>query len=241
MLLIPASAVEAFKGLVMSASGEESASSLVGEFPLSSGEVLVEFDPSILEAVGPEKQELSRFIAKHPYWFNDHIYHDSASCRDFVVLEHCKVEREMPLVRVQSESYLQRFPLAPEERSTSYQRSVQAIVENGNGLVVLYPEDGGGHGFGAAFLQERFMREGHADSKEAAADLIGITQDARDYKALALLVKHHYGDGPVRLVFTAEESEDERLPLLLAIEEVGVVVDGWIDLDEELGCEASQD
>ncbi len=241
MLLIPASAVEAFKGLVMSASGEESASSLVGEFPLSSGEVLVEFDPSTLEAVGPEKQELSRFIAKHPYWFNDHIYHDSASCRDFVVLEHCKVEREMPLVRVQSESYLQRFPLAPEERSTSYQRSVQAIVENGNGLVVLYPEDGGGHGFGAAFLQERFMREGHADSKEAAADLIGITQDARDYKALALLVKHHYGDGPVRLVFTAEESEDERLPLLLAIEEVGVMVDGWIDLDEELGCEASQD
>jgi GTP cyclohydrolase II len=241
MLLIPASALEDFKGLVTRASGEESALSLVGEFPLSSGKVLVEFNPSVLEGVGLQKQELSRFIAKHPYWFNDHIYHDSASCRDFVVLEHRTGETEMPLVRVQSESYLQRFPLAAEGRSTSYQRSVQAVVENGNGLVVLYPEDGGGHGFGAAFLQERFIREGLADSKEEAADLIGISQDARDYKALALLVKHHYGEGPVKLVFTAEESEEERLPLLLAIEEAGVVVEGWIDLDEEQEYESSQE
>jgi 3,4-dihydroxy 2-butanone 4-phosphate synthase/GTP cyclohydrolase II len=239
-LVIPASALEDFKGLVRRASGEESALPLVGEFPLSSGNVLVEFNPSVLEGVGPQKQELSRFIAKHPYWFHDHIYHD-ISCRDFVVIEHRTVETEMPLVRVQSESYLQRFPLAAEGRSTSYQRSVQAIVENGEGLVVLYPEGGGGHGFGAAFLQERFIREGFADSKEEAAHLIGISQDARDYLAMALLVRLHYGKGPVKLVFTAEESEEERLSLLLAVEEYGVVVEGWIDLDEEQEYESSQE
>jgi hypothetical protein len=43
------------------------------------------------------------------------------------------------------------------------------------------------------------------------------------------------------LVFTAEESEEERLSLLLAVEEYGVVVEGWIDLDEEQEYESSQE
>lgn len=194
--------------------------------PLGDGRFSVEVNPTRLESLAHTSQDnnLAAFLAKNCYWFNDHIYNDSVTGSDFVALTYrSETAKDIePLVRVHSENLLQRFPVADSVRSRVYERSVQAIVEHGYGMILLYPEDGRGNGFGTAFLEQRLVQKGVVDSAEEASKLIGAPADSRQYDALASLIKNHFDGGPIRLVFTSPESIAKKEPLLNRLQSLGV-------------------
>jgi 3,4-dihydroxy 2-butanone 4-phosphate synthase/GTP cyclohydrolase II len=60
-----------------------------------------------------------------PYWFRVHVYFDLVSGDDFVVLTHGNPKSyERPIVRIQSESILDRFPVKLDDNKAKYQRAI---------------------------------------------------------------------------------------------------------------------
>ena len=73
-----------------------------------------------------------------PYWFQVNMYYDIASHSDYIVLAYGDIEKTTPLVRVHSESLFNRFPLKVMNYKEKYKRSLQEIVKNNSGLIVLF-------------------------------------------------------------------------------------------------------
>ena len=95
-----------------------------------------------------------------PHWFRAHAYFDLTGGREHVVLAYGPRDARAPLVRVQRESLLERFPLAgggAEKRV--WQESVRHIVQHGAGYATFVPVAG----FDAA------LRECLADPDASAA------------------------------------------------------------------------
>jgi GTP cyclohydrolase II len=233
-LVIPPDSLDNFQAAVAMANNTRLSSS-VSVKNLSSGELLINFDNQVFEQASKNKSttNLSNFVALHTYNVSASVYHDNTSVRDFVTLEYCKKRDAEPLVRIFSESYLGRFPLAASEQRDSYHRAIQTIVENGNGMALLYPEDGAGNGFGTEFLIQRALRCKWINSREEAADLLGITQDARDYKAVTALLRHLYQGSTVGLIFTNQDSQEERSLQITSFQNAGIDVNVY-DLDKKV-------
>jgi len=60
----------------------------------------------------------------------------------------CNEPNKVPIVRIHSESLLNRFPLTDHEYEDRYKRSLDLIIRNGCGLIVIFYNDGRGAGFG---------------------------------------------------------------------------------------------
>lgn len=166
---------------------------------------------------------LVNFIATHPYWFNDHVYHDRISHLDYVALTYDANPSATPLVRVQSENLFSRFPLRAEDRSTKYQNAVQEIIENGRGMLLLYPEDGKGKGFSALFLEKFLMHHQQSRNHNEAIGNLGIQNDRRDFQSIAALIGHHYPNEGVKLLLGSAESGSVE-----ALKSYGIAVDGAV-------------
>jgi 3,4-dihydroxy 2-butanone 4-phosphate synthase/GTP cyclohydrolase II len=177
---------------------------------------------------------LAHFIAENPHWFNDHIYRDSKQQWDYVVLTHETDPKQIPLVRVHSESLFERFPLHDDVRSRKYEQSVQKIAEHGKGMIILYPEDGRGKGFGLAYMEKRLVEKGEAGNTEEAAALLGVQPDMRHYEAVAQLIRHHYGTGPIHLIHSSPEQMATKANLYEALTRHGVQPSEAIFLSDDL-------
>lgn len=170
---------------------------------LGSGSARLVFDPS--RAASPE---FERFIAHHPHWFQAIPYHDRLTTSDFVALVYPPVSENItPVVRVHFEDIFHRLPLHEDERPKAYERSVAAIAEQGNGAVILYPKNCQGNEIFQAFR-----------SKQGAPE---PEKDRRDYDAVALLIREHYGQGPIKLVYCSSE-ESVSPKLLKALKNLGI-------------------
>lgn len=78
-----------------------------------------------------------------PHWFRAHAYFDLEGGREHVVLAHGPRDASAPLVRVQRESWLERFPLTGGGvHKRRWQESVRRIVEHGAGYAAFVPIDG---------------------------------------------------------------------------------------------------
>jgi 3,4-dihydroxy 2-butanone 4-phosphate synthase/GTP cyclohydrolase II len=117
----------------------------------------------------------------YPYWFRVHVYFDVASGDDCVVLTYGNPQSfDSPVVRVQSESIFNRFPVKIDTNKLKYQRAVQHIVHYGCGAIVLVHQDGRGAGFGAFALDRMMLEQGKARTTEESYRRLGIPFDQRD-------------------------------------------------------------
>jgi 3,4-dihydroxy 2-butanone 4-phosphate synthase/GTP cyclohydrolase II len=209
---------------------------ITGVETLSHGKFSVELNQRMVAAVIAEdlNTPLAHFIAENPHWFNDHIYRDSKQQWDYVVLTHETDPKQVPLVRVHSESLFERFPLREDIRSTKYEQSVQAIAEHGRGMVILYPEDGRGKGFGLAFMEKRLVNIGEAANTEEASELLGLQPDMRRYEGVAQLIRHHYGSGPIHLIHSSPERMAAKANLYEALTRHGVRPSDAYFLDDSI-------
>ena len=76
--------------------------------------------------------------ARRTEWFRLHLFFDVARRRERVVLAHG--DGREPLVRVQRERLLERFPLRDRGARGRWQRAIDAMVDAGGGAALFLPE-----------------------------------------------------------------------------------------------------
>jgi len=77
-----------------------------------------------------------------PHWFRLHAYFDLKDGVDRVVLAYGPADGAEPLVRVQHESLLERFPLADPIRRRVWDETVRRFVAHGAGYAAFVPPAG---------------------------------------------------------------------------------------------------
>ena len=165
----------------------------------------------------------------HPYWMKVNVYYDIASNLDYVVLEYGDCKNNIPIVRIHSESILNRFPLKNKKYTEMYKISINMIIRNGCGIIVLFYNDGKGSGFGNYVLQNS------TNDKNS----IGIKNDQRDYDAAAKILKTHLSDDSnnITLIYTCN-SNRELSRLQIENNNINIHKYVYIDLDKQSGYES---
>lgn len=138
-----------------------------------------------------------------PYWFKVHMYYDLSSQSDYVVLTYGDMKNKTPHVRVHSESLFNRFPLEEKIYSEKYKNSVESIVLNNSGVIVLLYHDGKGSGLGHYVINQT------SDKLKT-----GTPHDSRDFDAAALLLEHHIPSKNLNILFSSSSRTMLRNSLL---------------------------
>lgn len=198
--------------------------------------LLLRIDPVSMKkrSESPEGNPLQELFLE-PYWFRVHVYYDIVTGDDFVVLTHGNPRPyDNPIVRVQSESILNRFPVKVDDNKAKYNRAIQHIVRYGSGAVVLVYQDGRGAGFGA-FSIDRMLLEQHQslDTRESYRKL-GIPFDQRDYECVFQVLKSHLPSLNIQMVMNSPNSLVQKNEYAQALHRSGLNVVDWIFLESEV-------
>ncbi|HMO64953.1 MAG TPA: GTP cyclohydrolase, partial [Verrucomicrobiota bacterium] len=173
-----------------------------------------------------------------PYWFRVHVYFDIVTSQEFVVLTYGRPEiYDLPILRLQSESLFNRFPIATLDNRQKFKRSVQHIVHYGVGALCLLYFDGRGAGFGAHATDRMLSELGVALSSDEAYRRLGVDYDSRDYDACLLLLKHHVPTPRVQMIMNSPSSLVRKSEYAAALHKHGLEVERWIFLDEHAVAE----
>jgi 3,4-dihydroxy 2-butanone 4-phosphate synthase / GTP cyclohydrolase II len=207
---------------------------VLGYRPIRDDRFLVRIDPDRLAAHRREHpDDPVADLLSTPYWFQVHVYYDVVTSQEFVVLTHGHPRpHDIPVVRLQSESLFNRFPLRSVDNRDKFKRAVKHIITYGTGCVLLLYYDGRGAGFGAYATDLMLTEQGLADSSDAAYRRIGVGYDSRDYDASMRLLKHHYPSGRIQMVMNSPESMVKKKEYADALNEHQIDVEQWIFLDE---------
>ena len=128
-----------------------------------------------------------------PHWFRLHAYHDLRLGLERVVLEYGSLASATPLVAVQREALLERFPLRNGGLLRSrWRATVERIVSHGAGVVLFLPIAGS-------------EAELEAQEKEVSPD------GALDADAVRLLLRHLPGRAAIPLHAGMRPSGDDTL------------------------------
>jgi 3,4-dihydroxy 2-butanone 4-phosphate synthase/GTP cyclohydrolase II len=168
-----------------------------------------------------------------PYWFRVHVYFDLVTGQEFVVLTYGNPKPgEAPVVRLQSESLFNRFPLESTDNRDKFEKSVHHIVRYGSGAIILLYYDGRGAGFGA-FATDRMLTEGgHTATSDESYKQLGVVYDSRDYDACMMLLQHHLTPHRIQMVMNSPDSLVRKKEYAAALNNHHIDVEKWIFLDE---------
>ena len=155
-----------------------------------------------------------KFFAE-PYWFKLSVFYDIVSGLDYVALQYGDLNDpdKRPIVRVRSESLINRFPLTHREYHSRYKRVLQSIVRNGSGLILQLYQDGRGAGFGYYFLSQTIKNQQD----------IGSNEDQRDFQGAAGIINHIIGNKEI-VVMTGKGSKEH---LKKALDSFNIKVYEW--------------
>jgi 3,4-dihydroxy 2-butanone 4-phosphate synthase/GTP cyclohydrolase II len=200
------------------------------------GAAKITLDGSVMHEVRKENPQnaVDALLARHPYFFNNHVYLDESTNLVYPVLQHqsdLAPKGTIPAVRIHTESILGRLPLANNQERATFRQAVQKIVENGAGLVLLYPKDGRGNGIGSVFEEADLMQRGVASTPQEASKILGTRFDGRDYTAVARLIKHHYPGGTIDVILSPAEDSSQRVALFSALAEEGITIRNYLSAE----------
>ncbi len=207
---------------------------VLGCTPIRDNRYFVKIDADRLAAYRTDHPEDTAVdLLTTPYWFRVHVYYDLVTSQEFVVLTHGHPRpHDVPVVRLQSESLFNRFPLRSVDNRDKFKSAVKHIVTYGVGCVLLLYFDGRGAGFGAYATDLMLTEKGLAASTDDAYRRIGVGYDSRDYDASMRLLKHHVPSGKIQMVMNSPESLVKKKEYADALNEHGMDVEKWIFLDE---------
>lgn len=191
-----------------------------------------------------DPDNLSEYRVKHPddvvvneltrpYWFKAHVYYDIVSSQEFVVLTYGKPRiYDIPVVRIQSESLFNRFPLRSVDNRDKFKASVKHIVNYGVGAIMLLYWDGRGAGFGAYATDRMMAEQGEAFSTDEAYRKLGVSYDSRDYEACITLLRHHIPNEKIQMIMNSPSSLVKKKEYASALNAAKVEVEKWLFLDD---------
>lgn len=83
--------------------------------------------------------------------------------QDYLVLKYGNPKiNEVPIIRIHSESVFNRFPLVNRDYKRKYKTSMDLIIRNGYGFILIFYNDGRGAGLGYYIMNlenEKFLLE----------------------------------------------------------------------------------
>ena len=171
-----------------------------------------------------------------PYWFVVHVYFDVVSGTDYVVLTYGKAQSyDVPVVRIQSESILNRFPVTDIDNKTKYMRTLEEIVMYGVGAIVLSYHDGRGAGFGAFAIDRMLQERQETYTSEQSYKRLGVEYDQRDYDGLLTVLREHLKSGKIQMVMNSASSLIDKPEYATALRKQGLEVEKWIFLSNNDG------
>lgn len=214
---------------------------VAGDHPLVLGYELVR-DNRFMVRIVPER--ISAFKRDHPddpitdllttpYWFRVHVYFDIVTSQEFVVLTYGTPRiYDTPVVRLQSESLFNRFPLSTTDNRDKFEKSVSHIVHYGVGAILLLYYDGRGAGFGAYATDQMLTERGLSRSSDESYRKLGVEYDSRDYDASMILLRHHIPNEKIQMVMNSPTSLVRKNEYAEALNSHNIDVEHWIFLDE---------
>lgn len=168
-----------------------------------------------------------------PYWFRVHVYFDIVTSQEAVVLTYGRpLLYDVPVVRIQSESLFNRFPLLNVDNRVKFERALQNIVHYGVGGIFLLYYDGRGAGFGAYATDRMMTEQGQSFTSDEAYRRLGVGYDSRDYDAIMRLIRHHYPSGKIQMVMNSPSSLVKKKEYAAALNAHQIDVAKWIFLDD---------
>jgi 3,4-dihydroxy 2-butanone 4-phosphate synthase / GTP cyclohydrolase II len=126
-----------------------------------------------------------------PYWFKVNVFYDIVTHNDYLILEYGMDEdnSRTPIVRIHSESIFNRFPLEDRLYKYRYKRSLEYIVRNGKGVILILYHDGRGSGLGYYVLNSHRDEKSKLTVSQEFIDTLGVEEDRRDYYGALTLLK----------------------------------------------------
>ena len=103
------------------------------------------------------------------------------------------------------ESLFNRFPLRHVTYRDRLKKSVQIIIRNGVGIILLLADDGRGAGFGAYALDRMLLEKGQVPNSDAARSKICVNHDINDYDASIALLKCHCPQKTIQMIINKTE------------------------------------
>jgi len=213
----------------------DTATLILGHREIRNGRLLVRVDTDRLALRMRNRENdpaLGLLVA--PYWFKVHAYYDTVTSQDYVVLTYGECsEDDSPVVRLQSESLFNRFPLSCPAGRENFSHTLRHIIAHGSGAVVMLHNDGRGAGFGAIAV-ERMLAEG-AEGRPRAQDCRGIdlAYDDSDFDSCLQLLKGHVGGCRVQMVVNSPSSIPDSNAHEQALHRHGLQVANWLYLEDE--------
>lgn len=170
-----------------------------------------------------------------PYWFKVNVFYDIVTHNDYLILEYGMEEsnNKVPIIRIHSESIFNRFPLTDRLYKYRYKRSLEYIVRNGKGAILILYHDGRGSGLGYYVLNSQRDERSELTNSAEYHQMLGVEEDRRDYHGALTLLN----------TFTLEKSESEQIDVIHGdtsydtlkskMDEHNISVRHWIDVNLE--------
>lgn len=170
-----------------------------------------------------------------PYWFKVHVYFDAVTGEDFVILTYGKAQAyDVPVVRLQSESIFNRFPMTDMDNRNKFKASLKEIVRYGVGTILLLYNDGRGAGLGAYAYDKMLLEQHRSKSTDESYQQIGVGYDSRDYNAAMVLLKHHLPfNKKVQMIMNSPTSLVKKKEWSEALDHHSIDVEKWIFLEKK--------
>jgi 3,4-dihydroxy 2-butanone 4-phosphate synthase / GTP cyclohydrolase II len=213
-----------------------------GAMPMVKDAYLIRENRFIVEI---DRDRFARFRKEHPqdplssllttpYWFRVHVYYDLVTSQEFVLLTYGKPKiYDLPILRLQSESLFNRFPLVNVDNRDKFKRSIREIVHYGVGAICLLYFDGRGAGFGAHAADRMLTEQGEALSSDEAYRKIGVNYDSRDYDSCFLLLRRFLPHNRVQMIMNSPGSLVRKTEYAQALNRHNIEVEKWIFLDSQ--------
>lgn len=168
-----------------------------------------------------------------PYWFRIYVYFDIVTDEDFVVLTYGHPQaHDSPVVRIQSESLFNRFPLVDTYNRDKYKAAIKEIMNYGVGVILLLYTDGRGAGFGARAQDIMLTQQGYTANTAESYNFLGIDYDLRDYHAAMTLLKKHLPTNSVQMVMNSPSSLVRKTAYTQVLNQMDIKVENWIFLEK---------
>ncbi len=169
-----------------------------------------------------------------PYWFRIYVYFDIVTDEDFVVLTYGDAQpNDIPVVRIQSESLFNRFPLVDTYNRDKYKAAIKEIMNYGVGIILLLYTDGRGAGFGAHAQDIMLTQQGYSANTAESYNFLGINYDLRDYQAAMTILTKHLQHNTVQMVMNSPSSLVKKTAYTQVLNEMDIKVERWIFLEEQ--------
>lgn len=173
-------------------------------------------------------------LLNFPYWFQIFIYFDIVNNEELLLLTYGTEQAEdVPIVRIQSESLFNRFPLVDPYYKKNYQKAVKEIVTYGMGIIILLNGETRGMGFGA-YVQNIMLNQAQVHAPKSKLDnRFDVDYNLRDHEGAMSILRRHIRGPTIQMILNSPSSVAKKAIYAEILHALHIDVRKWIFLSND--------